>query len=332
MAPRFLHVANGTSVTGTLAAAGVPGARSIWSDPLYEGPVPAVTDDQLVEVRSRYLSGEYPANVDPVNDLRQWRAVIAAHDAYDESVLWFEHDLFDQLNLIQLLDWMRPRVQQPRAVSLICINSFPGHSSFRGLGELVPGELASLLPSRRPVRAAEYDLASRAWSAFLQPSPESLDDLRRSDTETLPFLGAALERFLQEYPWTGDGLSRSERRLLQLAAQGPIALRAAFPRMHDGEHAYYLTDLSLASIALTLSRTDPPLLEADGVLADSLSGAVCVTDDGREVLEGRRDRVSCGLDRWLGGVHVTTGGDVWRWDDRGEDGRSRMVRTRTASR
>ena len=34
----------------------------------------------------------------------------------------------------------------------------------------------------------------------------------------MPYLGRALERFLENYPSTRDGLSRSERRLLQLAA------------------------------------------------------------------------------------------------------------------
>ena len=29
------------------------------------------------------------------------------HESYDELILWFEHDLFDQLNLIQLLTWIR---------------------------------------------------------------------------------------------------------------------------------------------------------------------------------------------------------------------------------
>ena len=55
----FLHVANGTSTTMTIEAAGLPGARSIWADPLYEGPVPGgLSDDELCDVRARYLGGD----------------------------------------------------------------------------------------------------------------------------------------------------------------------------------------------------------------------------------------------------------------------------------
>jgi hypothetical protein len=315
---RFLHVANGTCTTRLIEAAGIPGMRSIWADPLYEGPVPGgLSDEELVDVRGRYLTG--PAeDVDPVNDLGRWRQVIDAHDSYDELVLWFEHDLFDQLNLIQILSWIRGRLPATKPVTLVCIGSFPGHPRLKGLGELSPAELASLFDTRRAVRDAEYILAERAWQSFREASPEPLDALRHSDTTALPYLAPALERFLQEYPSTSDGLSRTERRLLRLADRGPIGVKTAFPRMHDDEDAYYITDASLAGLVTTLSCTSPPLIatvddaDADGSL---LRGTIGLTEAGRETLAGRRDRVACGIDRWLGGVHLHDGASIWRWDD-----------------
>jgi hypothetical protein len=317
----FLHVANGTCTTQLIESAEIPGRLSIWADLLYEGPVPdGLTDAELVEVRARHLAGpgEYTV-VDAVNDLRKWRAVIGNHASYDELILWFEHDLFDQLNLIQLLAWIRQHVPATKPVSLVCIGSFPGHPSFKGLGELAPGELASLLETRQPVGPSQYELAERAWSAFRQPTPEALHELRRGDTAALPYLAGAIARFFEEYPWTSDGLSRSERRLLELARAGRIELMAAFPRMHNGENAYYVTDLSVASFARTLSQTSPPLLRfAPGQSAngDVLQGSVTLTDTGRAVLEGRQDRITaCGIDRWLGGVHLQSdAANVWRWD------------------
>ena len=39
-----------------------------------------------------------------------------------------------------------------------------------------------------------------------------------------------------------------------------------------------------------------------------------LTSNGRAVLEGRGDKIAMvGVDRWLGGTHVT-GPDPWRWD------------------
>ena len=325
---RFLHVANGTCTTRIIESAGIPGTLSIWADPLYEGPVPGgLTDAELLDVRTRHLAGstDEAILIDPVNDMRRWRTVIERHESYDELILWFEHDLFDQLSLIQLLAWIRERLPAAKVVSLVCIGSFPGHPRFKGLGELTPDDLASLLETRQRVSQAQYSLAERAWQALREPTPEALDHLRQGDTAALPYLAAAIARFLQEYPWTTDGLSRTERRLLELAAGGTVELSAAFPRMHADEEVYSVTDMSLATLADTLSRTSPPLLTlarrpvADGELLQgsvTLRDTVTLTDIGRAVLAGRQDRIaSCGIDRWLGGVHLQGDADVWRWDD-----------------
>jgi hypothetical protein len=313
--PRLLHVANGTSVTMTLGPAGVPGATSIWADPLHDGPVPGdLDDDALMRLRMRYHAPS-PDAADPRNDMRRWRQVIVKHDAYDELVLWFEHDLFDQLNLIQLLPFIRAHVPASKQVSLICIGSFPGHPNFHGLGELYSAELASLFPTRQPVTGAQYDLAARAWDAFRQRTPEGIGEFvgkpegLQPRAEALPFLGPALRRFLQEYPWTSDGLSRTERRLLTLAAQGQADWPASFPRMHDGEDFYHISDTSHAELAETLSTTSPPLITTSMQFPS-------LTPEGRDVLEGRADRVTlCGIDRWFGGVHMQGRAVPWRWDD-----------------
>lgn len=326
---RVLHVANGTSTTRLIEAAGIAGARSIWADPLHAGPVPrGLSDAELVGVRTSYLSGSIgTTEQDPVNDLWRWRAVIERGD-FDELILWFEHDLFDQLNLVQLLDWIgqRPHLQA-REVSLICIGSFPMHSRFKGLGELTPAQLASLIGMRQSVGPAQYRLAMNTWSAFREPTPEALDVLRRGDTSALPFLSPALGRLLQELPWIADGLSRTERRLLQLAHPGPIALLDALARMHDGEDVYFVTDASLADHVAALCGTSPALLDRHSAPAGNagwMHDAVAATPTGRDVLAQTADRiVACGIDRWLGGVHLQGRTHIWRWDD--ERGRVRQL-------
>jgi hypothetical protein len=250
--------------------------------------------------------------------MRRWRQVIVEHDAYDELVLWYEHDLFDQVSLLQLLPFVRAHVPASKPVSLICINSFPGHPNFHGLGELQPRELASLLPTRRSVTTAQYELAERAWKAFRQPTPEALDALVGESeggsrdpqlrTWALPFLARALRRFLEDYPWTRDGLSRTERTLMTLAGAGRADWPAAFRRMHESEDAFYLTDTSYVDLFETLTTSAPPLLTGS-------SQAPSLTAEGREVLDGRADRIAlCGIDRWFGGVHLQGHTVRWRWD------------------
>jgi hypothetical protein len=315
---RYLHVANGTSTTGTIEQAGVPGRTSIWADPLHEGPVPGhVNDEYLLEVRARHLAGDDHA-AETVAELRRWRQVVDDHAAYDELVLWYEHDLFDQLNLIQVLTRIGQVVRGHKPVSLICIDAFPGHPRFKGLGELSADELGPLFDTRQAITGAQYELAARAWDAFRADSPQALDALLRTDTSALPFLAAVLVRHLEDYPWTRDGLSRTERRVMSLAQAGPIDIWTAFPLMHEDETAFYIADSSFWQVVTVLASATPPLVAVDvtssppGLLA---AGTIALTDSGRSVLGGHVDRVErCGIDRWLGGVHLTGAPPVWRWD------------------
>jgi hypothetical protein len=331
---RFLHVANGHSTTDTIHEAGLPGVSSVWADVLHDGPVPGgLSDEELLPIRAKFLADGSPAEGDGdgaaaevAAGLMRWRAVIQDTSSYDELVLWYEHDLFDQLNLIQLLAWIG---QQPPAgslgsggrVSLICIGSFPGREHFKGLGELTPAELAPLLDMRQPVTPAQYTLAARAWDAFRASDPRALEALVRGvaagagaaprdadgGMSALPFLQAALRRHLEEFPWTTDGLSRTERHLMQLMEAGPIAFADAFPRVHDGETAFYIADASLQAVIERLAASAPPLIVP--------GRALTLTDTGRAVLAGEIDRVAhCGIDRWLGGVHLNGRCATWRWN------------------
>ena len=316
---RFLHVANGTSTTATIHEAVIPGSTSIWADPLHEGAVPGhVTDEELLDVRARHLAGAGIDAADTIAELRRWRQAIDDRASYDELVLWYEHDLFDQLNLIQLLSRIAQSSLSSRSVNLICINGFPGHPRFKGLGELSPDELGSLFDARQPVNDAQYGVAARAWDAFRAPDPLAVDALLETDTAALPFLAAALQRHLQEYPWSRDGLSRTERRLMALAERGPIDIGKAFPLMHEDETAFYIADSSFWQVAKELESARPSLIT---VAATSTApgrlpaGTIALTDAGQAVFNGQLDRIEqCGIDRWLGGVHLTGSHAMWRWD------------------
>ena len=204
--------------------------------------------------------------------------------------------------------FIRGHVPKQKPVSLICIGSFPGRPTFRGLGELQPHELAALFPARRRVGPPEHHLAQRAWRAFRDATPTSLEIVRHSDTSPLPFLARALQRFLQDYPWTRDGLSRTERRLMTLVAEGRAEWPAVYPRMSEGEDAFYVTDTALRDLTASLTSGATPLLT-------SRDNALSLTRAGRDVLQGRADRVKlCGLDRWYGGVHMHGRDTAWRWD------------------
>jgi hypothetical protein len=258
----ILHVANGHCTTRLIEEARLPGRTSIWADALHEGTVADVGDDQFVRLRAGEIAGGLGLRVEDVQaDLQSWRDAVDDDRAYDELVLWFEHDLFDQLNLIQLLTRISRDRPIRKPVSLVSIDGYPGHPHFKGLGELGPVDIAHLFTQRRPVTADQFAVAARAWDAFRSQDRGRIETFLREDLSALRFLSRALRRYLDEAPGEAGGLTRSERRLLDQLARGPLDIHTAWTRMHDGENAFYITDTSFWNLLKGLSERTPALIQ-----------------------------------------------------------------------
>ena len=320
--PRMLHVLNGDATRLQLERSDVPGTYTVWADVLHEGPVPRDVDDaRFREVRLQFLAtmGEWVPPDEGARQYEAWDARLAAFADFDEVVLWFEHDLFDQLILIRHLDWFARRELGSTTLSLICIAEFAGVDRFTGLGQLTPDQLASLLATRQRVTMRQTELGRAAWRAFTSSDPTSIERVLERDTAALPFLAGALTRFLEEYPAVGSGLPRTERQILDGLARGlrtPIDL---FLDSQQLEERVFMGDATFWTRLEALGRGPRPLVRLGarptrGVFPD---GEIELTDDGRRVLAGEADWIALdGIDRWLGGVHLV-GHDVpWRWDPR----------------
>jgi hypothetical protein len=323
----MLHITNGESAAGSLRKTGLPGQVIAWNDVLHEGPAPTdLSLDQLRELRARFIAGQGWASYDAVLEgfLHRDQA-LEQFAAHSEVVLWFEHDLYDQLQLIQLLDWFAQHDLGGTTLSLICIGTFPGVANFHGLGELNPAQLRSLFPARTAVSSAQLALGRAAWRAFCSPDPTAIETLLGQDTSALPFLHAALARHLEQFPALGSGLSRTEEQILRAVAAGKHTPLAIFRAEQADEAAPFMGDSTLWSYLAALCDQPAPLLHrVDGLPfalpaaferhQDFLSQALALTERGRAVLAGRADRTQGGVDRWLGGVHLSGAAPHWRWD------------------
>ena len=307
----MLHVTNGDSAADPMRSAHLPGEVVAWDDVLHEGPVLAGLEDRaLAHVRSAFLASQGYATLEEAERWQQGlTGLFAGFDAHDEVVLWFEHDLFDQLLLVRHLDWFARQPAPPRKLSLVCNDEY--------LGLLPPGRFTELLPTRRGVTDEDTAFARHAWAAFTAEDPSGLEAVAAAATAPLRFVPAAFHRLLEEYPWTRDGLARSERQGLEALAAGARTLSEAFPRSTQAEPALFLGDLTFFVRMRAWAQCEVPLiaLDANGALEDVATRPASLTDAGRGVLSGRGDAIRMnGVDRWIGGVHLVGHDADWRWD------------------
>jgi hypothetical protein len=308
-----IHFTNGDSVRGTLLEAGVPGEVVVCADLLHEGPCPADLDPPAFdEVRAQYLADGNYASLAEIRSAFAARAnAIVRAAGEDQVVLWFEHDLFDQLNLIWLLDRFRRADVAPNRVRLIVIGEFPGVVPFHGLGQLTAEQLNRLFPTRVPLRPEQADYAIAAWQAVRERTPGAMVRLslkRQLGRQLLPFVPPALVRLLEEFPGHLDGLSRTERQGLAAVTAGATTLEDAFRVQSLQEQAIFLGDSPFFGAMQRLANVEVPLLRIEG-------NHVEATEHGVLVLAGDADHAALnGLDRWVGGTHLTGKNPRWRWN------------------
>ncbi|HJT57179.1 MAG TPA: DUF1835 domain-containing protein [Ktedonobacteraceae bacterium] len=329
----MLHITNGDSVGGTLRQTGLPGDILTWKDILHEGPTPTgLSLEQMTAIRAQFLAANAMGTYEDIlADFVQRDTTLAQFAAHNEVILWFEHDLYDQLQLIQILDWFSHHNLGKTAVSLICIDAFPGIARFTGLGQLNADQLRSLYETRHRLTEVEFKLGSEAWNAYCSPDPRMLEAFLRKDTSALPFLKAALLRHLEQFPALQGGLSRTERQILEVIASGAHKPLEIFRATQEKEESPFMGDSSLWLYLSTLTTGPKPFLKhTDGgtfafPATDPTIGhydtafieqELVLTDAGVNALAGQIDwiRINQGIDRWLGGVHLLGQDAAWRWD------------------
>jgi hypothetical protein len=322
----MLHILNGESTETTLAQTAIPGERFSFRDALIGGPTPAGANGaDWRKVRAAHLSASYGVDVaECERDLARQEIVFASFGGHEEVVLWFESDLFCQVNMLYVLDWFTRRETGNTKLTLICIGEFPGRPNFRGLGELNPEELASLFEKRNRVSDAEFELARSAWQAYRSDSPRAIEQMLDQDTAALPFLKEAFRLHLERFPSSRNGLGRIERRGMELITVGLSRFVDLFPEFIKTEAGYGLGDAQFWNALRSITTVPYPLLQSND--SDAVAGPLSsdkvettsfqITETGLAVLNGTADFVEMnGIDLWLGGVHLNGTGKVWRWDE-----------------
>jgi hypothetical protein len=249
----MLHVTNGKSAAELLKLSGFEGEVLSWDDVLHEGPVPAGLDaEALAEVRAAFIASRgWEEEGLALERFRKRDAVLDRHAREGEVVLWFEHDLYDQLQLIQILDRLAA-VDNKKAVYLAQSHTY--------LGESGPEHFVRLFEEKLPLGADTYEIAARAWQGFTAEDPREFAPIRGEETRLLPHLAVAVGRFLEEYPWLGDGLSASQRIILKLLREGPMPLGKLFKTYQHAEDRRFMGDWSFSAVLQDLGSGDEPLL------------------------------------------------------------------------
>lgn len=310
----ILNITNGDCAVEIMKKAGIPGVFLPWQDVLHDGPVPdGLPLEELSKVRAKFIISRgwgTPENVERCFVERD--NTLRSFEEYEKVILWFEHDLYDQLQILQILDWFHENNNNGINLSIICVDQY--------LGMLTPDEMKGLFKYEEPVTDKHLLLSSKAWSAFRSSSPEEWYRLLDTDTSILPFLEGTIVRLLEEFPNSSNGLSRTAQQALTIISEGENLAGKVFGRSQELEDRIFLGDSSFWVILLELLESSPALIELpqgkELTLPTTKHQELTITHAGLEMLAGKKGWLEIvDLDRWIGGVHLNPD-NVWLWNSK----------------
>lgn len=302
-----MHILNGDGTHHPFSKAGITGDVIIWREGLALGPVSADLNQQIFwDTRMDFWKSYDSVTKDlpEYNQIMmpQWHKVLSL-DTEAEVTLWFEHDLFCQINLLAILAWVNDS-ERDFNLHLISIDRHPAHESFKGMGQLSPHQLAELFRNRVKINKSDLQFASGIWQNYCSSDPMELQSkvLESHFPRSLQFLKDALLLHLHRFPSTFNGANEIENVALDILKTGAIDDRDFVRKMLIWDEKYGFGDLEYFSVLHKLK------------VFINYEETIKLNADGMQLLNGKLD-ISNFLKTpvYLGGASFQLTNTPWRW-------------------
>jgi hypothetical protein len=271
---KLLHILNGESSLSLFKKAGIEGDNIVMRDVLCEGPSSsAFRSKAFIEERTHFMCKQY--NVEEEDFVKKCFLDFEKLEAsdWDECVLWFEYDLFCQVNMMAVLSGFA--LYPEKKVSLICVGEQEGTNSLIGLGELAPESYSQLYASRVVLSWEDLIFTTEFWQAFTSPNPTLLKKYSLPINSTYVYLPNAIRSHFQRFPNSVTGIGKIEKKILDYIQSGINSNHSIVGKLLNEDWVYGFGDLQYFNILERMSELyhmDDGLLEINQAGADIISG------------------------------------------------------------
>lgn len=219
MKSSILHITNGDATTQYLQKLNFNGDYITWREMLCEGKTTTdVGSENFWKTRYDFLKQSYKVSKKKFIDftLKEYRS-LCQHKNQDEIVLWFEHDLFCQINMLAVISWLK-RYRKGYKISLIQNGKIKGKQSLKGLNQLSKIQLQNHFKNRTELTQDDIEYADYIWQLYCSDSPLRLETVHKFNPMS-PFvhLENAIHLHLLRFPSLENGLNSIENNILLTA-------------------------------------------------------------------------------------------------------------------
>lgn len=238
------HILNGDCLADQLKETNLSGDYIICREALIDGPIQSDNLDAFWSARAAYIQETYHDNTENyfsrvVPEFLKIRSI--PPDA--EVCLWFEHDLFCQVNM-----WFVMSLLYQDGVKRNISRVFPvvhdANDVWKGFGIADAAMLEQAYAQRVLLTENDLKLGNDLWSAYSTYDLDTLKALSTIESDAFLFLPEVCKAHIERFP-EGNQLSRPERVLLELIDQSNGDFAEVFAAFSEREGIYGFGDLQV---------------------------------------------------------------------------------------
>jgi hypothetical protein len=271
---KILHISNGGSLTKKLIELEFKEPILSWEEMLCEGPTTyEIETRKLFRLRQNFLSENYDIEI----DFKAYKKEIDKlddPDQYSEIILWFEYDLFCQINMLAVINLLEQRkIKKP--IYLVCSGRVKGEKELKGLSELSKNQLLSHYKKKKLLDQDDIELAKTLWGIYCGKD-HNLFKPFITQKSSFEYLGNCLKAHLMRFPDSITGLGTLEQNILKLLEKYEINSRhhlIGYAINYQGYYGY--GDLQYERV---ISNLEP--------FIDDTEDKIILNEKGKNVLKG----------------------------------------------
>lgn len=250
----LLHITNGDSFTERLKTLHLKGEIITWREMLCEGKtLTNVGSETFWKTRFEFLNKNYKVSKSWFIEktLKEYRS-LCNHKQQDQIVLWFEYDLFCQVNMLAVISWLKTHRKYAN-ISLVCSGKEDDSDKMYSLNELSDDYLSQLYENRIELTQDDIEYADYVWQLYCSDNPIRLENLTDFSNYNFNYLSDAIAAHLKRFPTIKNGLNNLENQVLRLSVdEKPKSKRELLGTVLSNQGIYGYGDMQIERMITNL--------------------------------------------------------------------------------
>jgi Domain of unknown function (DUF1835) len=218
---KILHILNGYNILPILEKSKIKGDVVVWREMLCEGPLhKEVGSDEFWMSRYSYFEKELEINRLEYYD-KSISEIVKLEDVsnYKDIVLWFEFDLFCQVNLLAACTYLLDNYVKKANYYLICTGKVKGKEELQSLSDFTPLEFNTLFENKIALSKSSLQFAKESWNLYVDNNIDKLKCFDFNQNSKFEYLQLAINQHLKRFPVENE-LNQIQNKILKIINSG----------------------------------------------------------------------------------------------------------------